>query len=197
MSDEDLVSLVALAERLQAVCLERGITVGTAESCTGGLVAHILTEVAGSSGYVRGGIVSYADDVKTDVLAVPVEVLAAHGAVSAQVARAMAIGARRRLGVDVAIAITGIAGPGGGSMAKPVGLTYVGVADRHGTDVRRWLWTGDRSANKRASAKAALELLLERLDAHPVGERSGAGEAPDEPGEAPDEPGEGLHGPRE
>lgn len=175
MSDDGLVSLVALAERLQAICLERGITVGTAESCTGGLVAHILTEVAGSSGYVRGAIISYADDVKADVLGVPVDVLAAHGAVSAQVARAMAVGARRRLAVDVAVAITGIAGPGGGSVAKPVGLTYVSVADGAGTDVRRCLWTGDRSANKRDSARAALELLLERVGAQqPVG-RSGSG----------------------
>lgn len=177
MSDDGLESLVALAERLQAICLERGITVGTAESCTGGLVAHILTEVAGSSGYVRGGIVSYADDVKADVLAVPIDVLAAHGAVSAQVARAMAIGARRRLGVDAAVAITGIAGPGGGSVAKPVGLTYVGVADDRGTDVRRWLWTGDRGSNKRSSARAALELLIERVETGPRGERSAAGEA--------------------
>jgi PncC family amidohydrolase len=107
--------------------------------------------------------VTYADDVKRDQLGVPQALLDAHGAVSAQVARAMAEGARSRLGASVAVAITGIAGPGGGSAEKPVGLTYVGVADDAGVDVRRHLWTGDRSANKRDSAVAALELLLTRL----------------------------------
>jgi nicotinamide-nucleotide amidase len=157
--------LVALAERLFVVCVDRGLTVATAESCTGGLVAHTITEVAGSSAYFLGGFVTYADDVKRDQLGVPAELLAAHGAVSAQVARAMAEGARARLGTTVAVSITGIAGPGGGSDEKPVGLTYVAVADQAGADVRRYLWSGDRSANKRDSAAAVLELLLERLDA--------------------------------
>jgi nicotinamide-nucleotide amidase len=157
--------LVALAERLFVVCVDRGLTVATAESCTGGLVAHAITEVAGSSAYFLGGFVTYADDVKRDQLGVPAELLAAHGAVSAQVARAMAEGARARLGTTVAVSITGIAGPGGGSDEKPVGLTYVAVADQAGADVRRYLWSGDRSANKRDSAAAVLELLLERLDA--------------------------------
>jgi PncC family amidohydrolase len=128
-------------------------------------VAHAITEIAGSSAYFRGGFVTYADDVKHDQLGVAQELLDAHGAVSAQVARAMAEGARARLGASVAVAITGIAGPGGGSAEKPVGLTYVGVADEAGVDIRRHLWTGDRSANKRDSAVAALELLLERLGA--------------------------------
>ena len=157
--------LVALAERLNESCLARALTVATAESCTGGLVAHVITEIAGSSAYFRGGFVTYADDVKRDELGVGQELLDAHGAVSAQVARAMAEGARARLGADVAVSITGIAGPGGGSAEKPVGLTYVSVADHAGVDVRRHLWTGDRSANKRDSAVAALELLLERLGA--------------------------------
>ena len=157
--------LVALAERLYRTCLDRGLTVATAESCTGGLVAHAITEVAGSSSFFRGGFVTYADDVKRDQLGVAQELLAAHGAVSAQVARAMAEGARARLGADLAVAVTGIAGPGGGSAEKPVGLTYVGVADEAGVDVRRHQWTGDRAANKRDSAVAALDLLLERLGA--------------------------------
>ena len=155
--------LVALAERLFQTCVDRGLTVATAESCTGGLVAHAITEIAGSSAYYLGGFVTYADDVKRDQLGVPPELLAAHGAVSAQVARAMAEGARSRLGTDLGVAITGIAGPGGGSAEKPVGLTYVAVADAAGVDVRRHLWPGDRSANKRDSAVAALELLLDRL----------------------------------
>ena len=157
--------LVALAQRLYDTCLDRGLTVATAESCTGGLVAHAITEIAGSSAYFLGGFVTYADDVKRDQLGVARELLDAHGAVSAQVAWAMAEGARHRLGAAVAVSITGIAGPGGGSAEKPVGLTYVGVADEAGVDVRRHLWTGDRSSNKRDSAVAALELLLERLGA--------------------------------
>jgi PncC family amidohydrolase len=155
--------LVDLVERLQAGCLARGLTVATAESCTGGLVAHLLTEVPGSSGYVRGGIVAYADDVKRSQLGVPAEVLEAHGAVSAQVAIAMAEGARELLGTDLAVAVTGIAGPDGGSEAKPVGLVYVAVAGIGAPVVRRFLWTGDRGQNKRASAEAALEMLLAQV----------------------------------
>ena len=160
MTDERLVEL---ARHLFDVCAERGLTVATAESCTGGLVAHAITEIAGSSTYYLGGFVTYADDVKRDQLGVGAELLAAHGAVSAQVARAMAEGARTRLGTDLAVAITGIAGPGGGSDEKPVGLTYVAVADGTSVDVRGHLWSGDRSENKRDSAVAALELLLDRL----------------------------------
>jgi PncC family amidohydrolase len=160
--------LVELAGRLQATCLARGLTVATAESCTGGLVAHLLTEVPGSSGYLRGGVVAYADEVKRDLLGVPAEVLAAHGAVSAQVAVAMAQGARARFGTDLAVSVTGVAGPDGGSPAKPVGLAYVAVASPAEAVVRRYLWPGARSANKRSSAQAAIELLLEAVGDDPV-----------------------------
>ena len=156
--------LVNLAARLGARCAALGLTVATAESCTGGLVAHLITEVPGSSAYLRGGIVAYADDVKGSTLGVPREVLAAHGAVSAQVALAMAEGVRRVLGTDLGVAVTGVAGPDGGSEAKPVGLVYVAVAGLGAPDVRRFLWAGDRTANKRSSAEAALEMLLERAD---------------------------------
>ena len=175
MADEPLPVLV---ERLQAICLERGLWVATAESCTGGLIAHLLTDVPGASGYFRGGVVSYADDAKRALLDVGEEMLAAHGAVSAQVARAMALGIRGRLGVDVAVSVTGVAGPGGGSVAKPVGLAYVAVADAAGVDVRRFVWSGDRAANKQASARAAIALLLARVEAG-VGR---AKEAAPEPG---------------
>jgi PncC family amidohydrolase len=156
-------ALVGLAERLQGICLGRGLTVAVAESCTGGLVSDALTDVAGSSGYFLGGVVSYSDAAKEALLDVPADVLAAHGAVSAQVARAMAEGARARFGAAIAASVTGIAGPDGGSEAKPVGLTYVGIADDDGADVRRFLWTGDRAANKQASAEAVLSLILERV----------------------------------
>ena len=156
-------SLVGLAERLQDACLGRGLTLALAESCTGGLVADAITDVPGSSGYFLGGIVSYADEVKERQLGVPADVIAAHGAVSAQVARAMAEGARARFGSGVAASVTGIAGPDGGSDAKPVGLTYVAVADEHGVDVRRFVWAGDRGANKQSSAEAVLQLLVERV----------------------------------
>ncbi len=159
--------LVELATQLQALFLERGLTLATAESCTGGLVAHTVTEVAGSSGYLRGGIVAYADEAKERLLDVPHDVLDAHGAVSAQVARAMADGAAARFTTDVSVAVTGVAGPGGGSPAKPVGLTYVAVTAPSTNEVRRFLWTGDRAANKRASAGAALLLLLEVVRAGP------------------------------
>lgn len=155
---------VALAARLIEACTARGMTVATAESCTGGLVSHLLTEIPGSSACLRGGVVAYADEVKRDVLGVPADVLAAHGAVSAQVAVAMAEGARAVLGTDAAISVTGIAGPGGGTPAKRVGLTYVAAAGPGGTEVERHQWTGDRAANKQASAEAALRLLLRVVD---------------------------------
>jgi nicotinamide-nucleotide amidase len=153
-------ALFELAERLQARCLAAGLTVATAESCTGGLVAHAITSVAGSSGYFRGGVVAYENAAKQMLLGVPETVLATHGAVSAQTARAMAAGARDRLGADLAVGVTGIAGPSGGSADKPVGLAYVGTAAARGVDVRRSLWTGDRATNIRSSALVALEMLL-------------------------------------
>lgn len=164
--------LRGLAERLQGICLGRGLTVALAESCTGGLVAAALTEIPGSSGYFAGGVVSYADAAKASLLGVPETSLTAHGAVSAQVARAMATGVRERLGTSLAASVTGIAGPDGGTAEKPVGLTYVGVADDRGTDVRRYTWTGDRDVNRHESARAALELLVERAEALPGRDRA-------------------------
>lgn len=155
--------LRALAAQLADRCLASGLTLATAESCTGGLVSHACTEIAGSSRWFVGGVIAYSNEVKQGILGVSGDTLAAHGAVSAQTAVSMAEGARRLLGVDVAVSVTGIAGPGGGGDAKPVGLTYVAVADASGHDVRRFTWPHDRSGNKRASAAAALDLLLERL----------------------------------
>ena len=159
-TDQDLLDL---AHRVAAACRERGVRLGTAESCTGGLVGHMITEVPGSSDYFMGALVTYANEIKIGLADVPETVLAAHGAVSAHVAKAMADGARRRLGVDIAVAVTGVAGPDGGSEAKPVGLTYVAVADANGDDVRRFVWDSDRTGNKRLSAAAALQLIVDRL----------------------------------
>jgi PncC family amidohydrolase len=165
-------SLVGLAERLQEACIGHELTLAVAESCTGGLVSDAITDVPGSSGYFLGGVVSYSDQTKEQQLGVPGEVIAAHGAVSAQVARAMAEGARTRFGARIAGSVTGIAGPDGGSDAKPVGLTYVAVADEHGVDVRRFVWNGDRGENKRSSAEAVLQLLVDRVvSPTPIGGR--------------------------
>jgi PncC family amidohydrolase len=162
-------ALVVLARRVGEAMRAGGRQLATVESCTGGLVAHLITEIPGSSDYFVGGLVTYSNDMKEALADVPPPVLEAHSAVSAQVARAMAEGARHRLAVDVAVAVTGIAGPDGGSAAKPVGLTYIAVADPDGVDVRRHVWDGDRTENKRLSAAAALELILERATADAPG----------------------------
>jgi nicotinamide-nucleotide amidase len=165
VTESPVEPIVELARRLQEACLGRGLTVAVAESCTGGLVAAALTETPGSSAYFAGGVVSYADAAKRDLLGVPADVLAAHGAVSAQTARAMAEGARSRFEASIAGSVTGIAGPDGGSDEKPVGLTYLAVADEHGVDVRRIVLPGDRAANRRDSGVALVEMLLERVAA--------------------------------
>jgi PncC family amidohydrolase len=159
-------ALVALAERLQGLCLGRHLTVALAESCTGGLVASTITEVAGSSGYFLGGVVSYANEAKTAFLDVPQVALDAHGAVSAQVAKAMAAGAQAKFGAALAASVTGVAGPDGGSPEKPVGLTYVGLADGSAVEVRRFTFAGDRAGNREAAARAALEWLIEAAEAN-------------------------------
>jgi PncC family amidohydrolase len=129
------------------------------------LVASSITDVSGSSGYFRGGVVAYANEAKVGLLAVPAGLLETHGAVSAQVAKAMATAARERLGADLAVAVTGVAGPSGGTAAKPVGLTYVAVAGPAVVAVQRFNWTGDRRENREASARAALTMLLEQAAA--------------------------------
>lgn len=164
-TSDELAPLVALARGIQELMLERGTKLATAESCTGGLIAYLLTEIAGSSDYYVGGVVSYSNALKQSELGVDSATLEHHGTVSAQTCVAMADGARHRYGADLAVAVTGIAGPTGGTEAKPVGLTYVGVADSDGHAVRRFVWPGDRHGNRVHSAQAALELVLERLDA--------------------------------
>jgi len=152
-----------LAEQAGALLRARGLTLATAESCTGGSLGDAITNIAGSSDYFVGGMIAYSNGAKESLLAVPSASLAAHGAVSPEVAAAMAEGARRVLRADLALSTTGIAGPTGGTPAKPVGLVYIGLASDHGTVVRRELWAGSRTQNKRASVRVALELLIEHL----------------------------------
>jgi nicotinamide-nucleotide amidase len=147
------------AELLLDLLRERGLTLGTAESCTGGLVAGRLTDVPGASDVFRGAVVAYANEVKQAQLGVPAEVLAEHGAVSAETAAAMAHGARTALGVDVAVAITGIAGPDGGSDEKPVGLVHLHAVGPAGERARRLDFPGDRDTIRLRASVAALHLV--------------------------------------
>jgi PncC family amidohydrolase len=140
------------------------LTVATAESCTGGGVAAALTSLAGSSDYVMGGIVSYSNAAKAKLLGVPQAILDTRGAVSPECARAMAEGARRAFDTDLAVSTTGIAGPGGGTARKPVGLVYIAVADVDGATAVEHHFAGDRSAVTSAAVKEALVMLLDRIE---------------------------------
>jgi len=153
-------SLTDLAARLQELAIARGVTVATAESCTGGNIARQITSQSGSSSYFLGGVVSYANDVKHRVLGVPETILDNPGAVSEPCARAMAEGARALIGTDIAVSTTGIAGPDGGTARKPVGLVYIGLATASETIVEERVFPGDRAAVIEAATVRALELLL-------------------------------------
>ena len=142
---------------------ERGLTLGAVESATGGLISHTVTSLPGSSEFFRGAVTSYANEVKTGVVGVSAETIHAHGAVSHQVAEEMAAGGRQLLGVDICLADTGIAGPGGATESKPVGLFYLGLATPEGVFSRRHLFHGDREENKQQAATTALEWLAEYL----------------------------------
>ncbi|HPI72801.1 MAG TPA: nicotinamide-nucleotide amidohydrolase family protein, partial [bacterium] len=142
---------------------QREATVATAESCTGGLIAHKLTSIAGSSAYFERGVVCYSNRAKTELLHVPTSLIERHGAVSEQVAMSMAENVRRIAGVDYGIATTGIAGPGGGSDDKPVGLVFIGVADKSGSQWERHIFSGERWLNKERFANSALNLLRKRI----------------------------------
>jgi PncC family amidohydrolase len=143
---------------------ERKLKLATAESCTGGLVGHRLTNVPGSSGYLEGGVIAYSYEAKERLLGVHHDTLYEHGAVSAETALEMARGARKALGADIGIAVTGIAGPGGGLPGKPVGLVYIALSARTVERVERFVWDSDREGNKALSAEAALAMLKEFLE---------------------------------
>lgn len=152
-----------------ALLLAQGLSLVTAESCTGGLVGHRITNVPGSSAYYLGGFVAYAYEAKEALLGVQRGTLLAYGAVSEETAREMARGARQRMGAGVAVSVTGIAGPGGGMPEKPVGLVYVALSAADGERCERHVWQDDggdgspRLANKELFAEAALQLLLAYL----------------------------------
>ena len=148
------------AERVVGMLAEKGLTCATAESCTGGGVGSAITAVSGSSAVFWGGVISYDNSVKRDVLGVPEEVLAAKGAVSPECAAAMAEGARRLLKTDLAVSLTGIAGPGGGSAEKPVGFVWFGLASAKGVATEKRIFPGDRAAVRAAAVEHALQLLL-------------------------------------
>jgi len=149
-----------LAETVLARCRAQGWTLATAESCTGGMVAAALTDIAGASDVVERGFVTYSNRAKSELLGVPKELIAKHGAVSAETAAAMAEGALAKAPVELAVAVTGIAGPSGGTKDKPVGLVYFGVARRGGkTLTERQIFTGGRADIRRAATARALELL--------------------------------------
>jgi PncC family amidohydrolase len=148
---------VELAEVLSA----KRMTLGLAESCTGGLVASTITDVAGSSQFFLGGVVAYANEAKESVLGVPARLLVEHGAVSEEVARAMARRAREVMGAHLGVGSTGIAGPGGATEAKPVGLVFIAVDGPWGDRCRRYELSGDRLSNKSHSAEAAIRLLID------------------------------------
>ena len=152
-----------IEEHVLSLCRARRLTLATAESCTGGMVAARLTSIPGSSDVFLGAVVAYADDVKKQQLDVPEEILAAHGAVSAEAAEAMARGARNRLGADVAVAVTGIAGPDGGTAEKPVGLVYLHAEGPDGGVGREFSFPGDRDSIRARSAVGALHLVRRLL----------------------------------
>ncbi len=152
-----------LEEELGKRLKENGLTITVAESCTGGLLASRITDVAGASAYFLGGVIAYQNEVKKRLLAVPEQVLADTGEVSEETAWAMARGCRQLFGSDIGVSITGIAGPTGGSAEKPVGLTYIAVMTSAGGRCERYHWAGNRVSNKENSIRAALEMVLSLL----------------------------------
>jgi nicotinamide-nucleotide amidase len=152
-------TLLEQAEALLEEYRQRGLMLATAESCTGGLIAGLLTEIAGSSDVVDRGFVTYSNDAKTQMLGVPEALIETHGAVSAEVAQAMAAGALAHSQAGAAVAVTGIAGPGGGSADKPVGTVWFGIATADGVRSEVHCFAGDRSAVRLATVQQALTLL--------------------------------------
>ncbi len=155
---------LALAERVGELLTSVRKTLAVAEFCTGGMLGSWLTAVPGSSAYFLGGVLSYDDSVKVSLLRVPAQLIREHGAVSAESALAMATGVREITGADLGLSITGVAGPGGGTDAKPVGTTFIGLANSSSERVEHKIWRGDRAQNREQSARFALKMLIEYLE---------------------------------
>jgi PncC family amidohydrolase len=162
--DDDRQRGAELARQVGRLLVRRGLTLALAESCTGGLIGDLITDVPGSSDYFLGSAVCYAYSAKENILGVRHETLAAHGAVSAETAAEMAQGARRLFAADLAVAVTGIAGPGGGTPTKPVGLVHLHLSAADAEIGERHVWSADRRGNKWLSAIAALELVMRYLE---------------------------------
>jgi PncC family amidohydrolase len=154
---------IKLVNKVSDELKKHHVTIATAESCTGGLLAHILTNVSGSSEYFDRGVISYSNKAKMELLGVPERLLKNYGAVSKEVAAAMAKAIQHRSQVDIGIATTGIAGPTGGTKDKPVGLVFIGVSTKDAIVVKEFRFAGDRITNKDSTCTAALDLLLETL----------------------------------
>lgn len=170
----DNVPLLALAQRVGSLLKQRRWMLAAAESCTGGLVGHWITEVAGSSAYFAGSAVVYSYDAKEQVLGVDHQTLMTAGAVSFEAAQQMAQGALRLYNVDIAVAVTGIAGPEGGTPEKPVGTVYIHLSTRLGFErAERYVWQRDRSGNKLLSAQAALQMIVDYLERDDVSRSAG------------------------
>ena len=155
MIDESLLNTVS--NKLK----KKNLSIATAESCTGGLLAHLLTNISGSSEYFERGVVTYSDISKIELLGIPKETIKDYGAVSEETAMAMAIGIKERSNVDIAISTTGIAGPTGGTKEKPVGLVYIGITTSKNTQVKRFIFSEKRVQNKERSCNEALKFLLD------------------------------------
>jgi PncC family amidohydrolase len=155
--------MLSLESRIGEILRGRRLTLATAESCTGGLIAHRLTNVSGSSAYFLGGIVSYSNEAKAQLLGVGQGTLETQGAVSEATAIEMARGARRVFNADIAVSVTGIAGPGGGTPEKPVGLVWIGLSTHEGEQAQKFIWDQDREGNKAESAEAALQMVWDYL----------------------------------
>jgi nicotinamide-nucleotide amidase len=160
------IDIQSLAMAVLDACRKAHLTLATVESCTGGMVAAALTDIAGSSDVVERGFVTYSNAAKTELVGVPADLIEKHGAVSAEVAAAMAEGALAHAPVDLAVSITGIAGPGGGTPVKPVGLVYLGIVRKGKAALtERHVLPGDRAAVRSAATRRALELLLDAVGA--------------------------------
>ena len=152
-----------ILDKISIILKEKSLKIATAESCTGGLISHTFTNISGSSEYFDRGIVSYSNKAKIELLEVTEDVLDKYGAVSEQVAKAMAEGIRNRSNVNIGIATTGIAGPTGGTKEKPVGLVYIAISTIENTTVKRFQFSGNRLENKESTCNAALKMLLDSI----------------------------------